>query len=78
MLILACGVVASIGVYCLAQGYRLAEANEAALFEYTALPWAILWGFLVFGEVPHLNAIIGVALVILAGLSIAWRERRRS
>jgi drug/metabolite transporter (DMT)-like permease len=78
VLILACGVVASIGVYCLAQGYRLAEANEAALFEYTALPWAILWGFLVFGEVPHLNAIIGVALVILAGLSIAWRERRRS
>ena len=78
MLMLACGAVASVGVYCLAQGYRLADANEAALFEYTALPWAIVWGFLFFSEVPHLNTFIGVALVILAGLSIAWRERRLS
>jgi drug/metabolite transporter (DMT)-like permease len=77
-LMLGCGVVASIGVYCLAQGYRLAEANEAALFEYSALPWAILWGFLFFSEVPGLNTFIGVALVILAGLSIAWREHRLS
>jgi drug/metabolite transporter (DMT)-like permease len=76
MLMLVCGVVASVGVYCLAQGYRMAEANEAALFEYTALPWAILWGFLFFSEVPRFNTFIGVALVILASLSIAWRERR--
>jgi drug/metabolite transporter (DMT)-like permease len=76
VLMLSCGLVAGVGVYCLSQGYRLAEANEAALFEYTALPWAILWGFLFFAEIPYVNTFIGVALVILAGLSIAWRERR--
>jgi drug/metabolite transporter (DMT)-like permease len=75
-LMLACGLIAGIGIYCLSQGYRLAQANEAALFEYTALPWAILWGYLFFSEIPFLTTYLGVALVILAGLSIAWRERR--
>ncbi len=77
-LMACCGLAASIGVYGLAQGYRMTEANEAALFEYTALPWAILWGILFFSEIPGLNTLIGVALVIIAGLSIAWRERKRN
>lgn len=77
LLIACCGLCASVGVYSLAQGYRMTEANEAALFEYTALPWAILWGALFFSEIPGLGTLFGVALVIVAGLSIAWRERRR-
>lgn len=77
-LMLVCGVVAALGVYCLSQGYRLAEANRAAMVEYTSLPWVALWGFLFFNEIPGLNTILGVALVILAGVSIAYRERSRA
>ena len=74
---LTCGVVASIGVYCLSQGYRMAEANLAAIFEYTALPWAILWGFLFFSQLPDVATLAGVGLVIFAGIVIAFRERPR-
>jgi drug/metabolite transporter (DMT)-like permease len=77
LLIFSCGIVASIGVYCLGQGYRMAEANLAAIFEYTALPWAILWGFLFFSQLPGYSTLAGVALVIVAGIVIAIRERPR-
>jgi drug/metabolite transporter (DMT)-like permease len=77
LLMLACGVVATIGIYCLGQGYRLAEANLAATFEYTALPWAILWGFLFFSQLPGFSTVAGVALVVVAGVVIAIRERPR-
>lgn len=77
LLMLACGVVATIGIYCLGQGYRLAEANLAAIFEYTALPWAILWGFLFFSQLPGFSTLAGVGLVIFAGVVIAVRERPR-
>src|SRR5262245_3810194 len=77
LLMLSCGVVAGIGVYCLGQGYRMAEANVAAIFEYTALPWAILWGFLFFSQLPGLSTLAGVGLVIFAGIVIAIRERPR-
>ena len=77
LLILGCGVAATIGIYCLGQGYRMAEANVAAIFEYTALPWAILWGFLFFSQLPGLSTLVGVGLVIFAGVVIAIRERPR-
>jgi S-adenosylmethionine uptake transporter len=77
LLILGCAVAASIGIYCLNQGYRMAEANLAAIFEYTALPWAILWGLLFFSQLPDLATLTGVGLVIFAGIIIAIRERPR-
>jgi drug/metabolite transporter (DMT)-like permease len=76
-LMLGCGLAATIGIYCLGQGYRMAEANLAAIFEYTALPWAILWGFLFFSQLPDFPTIAGVALVVVAGVVIAFRERPR-
>jgi drug/metabolite transporter (DMT)-like permease len=76
-LMLGCGLAATIGIYCLGQGYRLAEANLAATFEYTALPWAILWGFLFFSQLPGFSTVAGVALVVVAGVVIAIRERPR-
>jgi S-adenosylmethionine uptake transporter len=76
-LMLGCGVIATIGNYCLSQGYRMAEANLAAIFEYTALPWAILWGFLFFSQLPGFSTLAGVGLVIIAGVVIAIRERPR-
>lgn len=77
LLMLGCGVAATIGIYCLGQGYRLAEANLAAIFEYTALPWAILWGYLFFAQLPGYSTLAGVGLVIAAGVIIAFRERPR-
>jgi S-adenosylmethionine uptake transporter len=66
---------AGIG-YCLSQAYRLGDAAVVASYEYVALPLAILWGWLIFGEVPLTVTWIGVALIAGAGLYVFARERK--
>ena len=76
----ATGLGSAIGGLLIAQAYRLGEAGLIAPFEYVAMPLAIFWGLVVFGEWPMPTAWIGIALICGAGLYIGWREtmgRRR-
>jgi drug/metabolite transporter (DMT)-like permease len=73
-LLVACGLIAAFGFFCLGQGYRLAEANRVAPFEYAALPWGILWGYLFFDNVPDAPMIIGAAVIVSSGLYTLRRE----
>jgi drug/metabolite transporter (DMT)-like permease len=66
-LLAACGVIASAATVLLTQAYRLAEANFVACFEYTAIIWACLGGYLFWNEVPDLYTFIGAALIVAAG-----------
>ena len=63
-----CGVLAALGFFFLGQGYRLAQASLVAPFEYVALPWSALWGYLFFGALPDATMIIGAAIVVGSGL----------
>jgi drug/metabolite transporter (DMT)-like permease len=68
ILMAVCGVIASAGMTLLSQAYRLAPAGNVAVFEYTAILWAPLWGFLFFAEVPKATTLVGAALICGAGL----------
>jgi drug/metabolite transporter (DMT)-like permease len=76
MLLALCGVISAIGMFFLAQGYRLAEANAAAPFEYVALPWGILWGYVFFDNLPGWTTIIGAVVIVACGFYVFHRERR--
>lgn len=76
LLMAACGVIAGIGMFFLAQGYRLAEANAAAPFEYVALPWGVLWGWVFFGALPAATTVIGAAIIVGCGFYVFHRERQ--
>jgi S-adenosylmethionine uptake transporter len=67
---------AAIG-YCLSQAYRIGTASVVASYEYVALPLAILWGWLVFGEIPRPVVWAGTGLIAAAGLWVFARERAR-
>lgn len=75
---LATGFAVSIGGLMIAQAYRTLEAAVAAPFEYASIPMAILWGALVFGTFPDPTGLIGMVLIVAAGLYTLWRETRRS
>ena len=55
---------------------RHGEVAVVAPFRYSVILWAILAGILIFGEPPDRTALLGTAIVILAGIYTFMRERR--
>ncbi len=70
------GLVGGTGMYFMTQAYRYAPAAVIAPFDYTALLWATLFGWLVWHELPDTNVWFGAAIVIASGLYIVYRETR--
>ena len=69
------GVCASVGHYLLIRAYEYASATLIAPFTYTALVWALLFGFLVFGQLPDGWSIAGMTIIIASGLFLVARQR---
>lgn len=74
LLLMALGGISGLGFYALTQAYRLADASVVTPFEYTYLPWAVLWGWVFFGALPGAHTWIGLVLIIGAGLFVIYRE----
>lgn len=70
------GLASAFGQFFLIRAFRFGEASLLAPVEYTALLWAILFGWAFFGDVPVLQAMIGAAIIIAANLFIAGAEAR--
>lgn len=72
----ACGVIAAVAMSLLTQAYRMADASLVTVFEYTGMIWGPLWGFLFFAEVPPLTTLLGMLLIMAAGLIVLVRPRQ--
>ena len=70
------GIFGGLAHILLTESYRLAPASLVAPFDYTSMLWALLLGFLVFGEVPSVLVYVGAAIIAGAGLFVIWRERQ--
>lgn len=70
------GLVWAGGMYCIARAYSLALASVVAPFEYIALPINIMWGFVIWRNLPTSMTLAGAALTLASGLYIFFRERR--
>ena len=55
---------------------KLAPASVVVPYQYSMIVWAVMFGYLVFGDVPSPATIAGAAIIIGAGLYIFLRERR--
>jgi drug/metabolite transporter (DMT)-like permease len=75
-LLVLLGVVTTTGFLCMYHGLRLALASVVAPFQYTSIVWAVVMGYLIFGDVPGAATLTGAAVIIGAGVFIVWRERR--
>ena len=78
-----CGLISAVGIYCLTQAYRVAPGSTVAPFEYVMIGWAVLWGYVFWGDIPGPTTVIGVVTTIGAGVYVLHhqarlqRERRR-
>ena len=67
------GVLGIIGHLLLGLAFKRAEAARLAPTEYSALLFAILFGYLLFAEVPGLVTLAGAALIVI-GTALAMRQ----
>jgi S-adenosylmethionine uptake transporter len=67
-------VLALISLMLLAWSYARAEAHRLAPVEYTALVWAAMFGFAVFGEAVRVATFLGAGLIV-AGCLLAARTK---
>lgn len=75
LLFLSLGVSAGLGHYFLTASYRYAPASLLAPVSYMQLLWAGLLGWMVFGHVPDGLTIIGMLVIMAAGVMIAFKSR---
>jgi drug/metabolite transporter (DMT)-like permease len=64
-----------IGGYIFAvTAMRWGDVGVVAPFRYTSLLWAIVLGFVVFGDWPDFWTLVGASIVVGAGIFTLWRE----
>ena len=70
------GLCGGLGHIVLTESYRFAPASLVAPFDYTSMLWALVLGYLAFGELPSALGFLGGAIIVAAGLFVIWRERQ--
>jgi len=68
------GMLVGSAHFLLIECFRLAEAALVAPFKYFNMVWAVLFGFIVWGDVPDIWTVTGAAFVIGSVLYIMRRE----
>ncbi len=58
----------------LSQSYKLSEVSLVTPLKYLALVFAIVFGFLIWGEIPSVKTLFGALLVITSSIIIFRRE----
>ncbi len=69
------GVVAMSAHVLVNRALKLADASTLAPLQYTLLFWAVIFGFVFFGDVPNRAVYAGAGLIVAAGIFIVLRER---
>ncbi|MDB5566941.1 MAG: ribN 2, partial [Tardiphaga sp.] len=75
-LLIGIGIAGGFGQMLFTESYRYAPASFLAPFDYTAMLWAFLLGYWMFGEVPTLYVVGGAVIVAAAGIFVILRERQ--
>ncbi len=72
--LIAMGPVATLGHVTLTRAFAAADASFTMTFDFARLPFAVAFGYAVFGEIIDLWTWIGAAIIFAASLFIVHRE----
>lgn len=74
-LLLGMGITGGLGHYLFTLAYRHAPASVLAPMTYLQLLWASLLGWLIFGTLPDGLSFLGMLIVVISGLIVAFKSR---
>jgi S-adenosylmethionine uptake transporter len=71
------GLLGNLGIQLLARAYAAAEAQSLGVLEFTALPWAALFGWLFFDQAVRPQVWLGATVIFAACLWVGRVDRQR-
>lgn len=74
--ILTIGLTGVLGHYCLMRGFASTEASLVMTFDFSRLPFAVLIGWWMFGEVTDIWTWVGAAIIFASAIYITRREAK--
>ncbi len=78
LLMTATGVTATLAFLFLFTAYSIASPAVVSPFEYSILFWSPLVGWLYFDEIPSLNTVVGILIIVCSGVYIFMREKAQN
>ncbi len=75
LFMVATGLTATVAFLFLFTAYSIASPAVVSPFEYSILLWSPLIGWIYFNEIPSLNTVIGIIIIVSSGIYIFMREK---
>jgi drug/metabolite transporter (DMT)-like permease len=72
------GVFAGLGHWSMITALQTTQASRLTPFTYLQMAWPLSFGWLLFGQFPDAISIAGMAVIVAAGVWLAWQERRKA
>ena len=76
MLTIGAGLFMMLGHHFTLLAYRTASAQQVAPFYYSFLVFAVLFGFIIFHDVPNILSFTGMAVIVASGLILLSQEEK--
>lgn len=73
-LLLLIGLLGGVAQVMLTEAWASAQVSALAPYSFSSLLWAILFGWIAFGDVPGVLTVVGASLIVVASLYILHRE----
>ena len=76
LLLILLGVTGMVAHICINRALKLAPASVVVPYQYSTIFWAIILGYIFFGDIPRIAMLAGAAVIVAAGIYIFLRERK--
>ena len=70
------GIFGGIGQVFISLAFRLAPAVVVSPFTYSSILWGIVYGYVLFNDIPSVITLFGASIVVASGIYTAIREAR--
>lgn len=78
--IILCAIAGATSVFAMVihvYAFQHAKAADVAPYQYTQLLWGILFGFILFGDIPNMWVLLGSCIIITSGLLLYFFDNKK-
>lgn len=78
LMLVAAGLSAAIGQFCITAAYSYAPAKEVSIYDYSQIIFSAAIGFFVMGQLPDWLSVVGYVVIIAAAFAMFRYNNRKT